>query len=697
MPIELKSALENEGISRDSRFPIDSLTFIEAVKLLPVEIADRFKGEITRLKRFNTRLIIAGERPSHSTMAEESNPHSDPCAQCDQNFVSMTISEALRTTSSVKLSVKGVIVSQSLPYKVITKTMIGCNSCDQYDETEHNPPKFEESGIPKKCRNCGQKNLPKFDYATALSIQLQDPNPTGDLERLDIILYGKDTCNVIAGELVEIKGTSHIMKFITKKLTTVLHAESIKYHRRQELKVTEKDVENIYRFKDLGTKVTSVTKVTYIPTLRERLVSMVAPNVVGHKDKKLGILLSAVGAPENGKRGRIHSLFVGAPGTAKSMLARESIRLVPNSRYVSAQGASGKSLTAIIVMENENAVLRLGSIPLSKNGICAINEIGTMSFEDQKHLHDVMEEGDFTIDKYGIRQEIDSPTTIIATCNPIGSTWNSDHSIDMSEIPVKKEVLDRFDQKFVFRDFVTEESMRDYADAKMDYDERHIEHNYNFLRKYIAHAKTIYPTFTTEAREMLKEYWISLRSTGRATNRNLDALFRLSSAYARLHLETVVDKELVIELMEYYTTMLAEQGQLAETVRADPIEVAFKEIVKVVENAKKPIEFVEAARIACKNNERVGNYLGVNLVTRENKKLRNLLEMFQECTDSRVEIIQKKPLVLKWRVPSMPETNDIYDHEPKGKSCACPAHKDEEIVIASGNSCLSVGFKKGGN
>jgi replicative DNA helicase Mcm len=56
--------------------------------------------------------------------------------------------------------------------------------------------------------------------------------------------------------------------------------------------------------------------------------------------------------------------------------------------------------------------LRLGPIPLAKNAICAINEIGSMNFEDQRFLLDIMEEGRFTIDKYGIHQEIDSPTTI---------------------------------------------------------------------------------------------------------------------------------------------------------------------------------------------------------------------------------------------------------------------------------------------
>ena len=67
--------------------------------------------------------------------------------------------------------------------------------------------------------------------------------------------------------------------------------------------------------------------------------------------KSLGLLRSLVGGitdhgNDNGRRGRINTLMVGDPGTAKSLLAREATKVFPNSRYVTAQNASGKSLIA---------------------------------------------------------------------------------------------------------------------------------------------------------------------------------------------------------------------------------------------------------------------------------------------------------------------------------------------------------------
>ncbi len=85
--------------------------------------------------------------------------------------------------------------------------------------------------------------------------------------------------------------------------------------------------------------------------------------------------------------------------------------MVANARYVTAQHASFKSLTAIIDKVNDNTILRHWPIPLAKKSVCVINEIGKMSFENQDYLLDIVEEGPFTLDKCGIFQPIDSSTT----------------------------------------------------------------------------------------------------------------------------------------------------------------------------------------------------------------------------------------------------------------------------------------------
>ncbi|HEY9387482.1 MAG TPA: hypothetical protein VIP70_10615 [Nitrososphaeraceae archaeon] len=171
----------------------------------------------------------------------------------------------------------------------------------------------------------------------------------------------------------------------------------------------------------------------------------------------------------------------------------------------------------MIDKENENTILRLGPIPLAKNAICAINEIGSMNYVDQHFLLDIMEEGKFTIDKYGIHQDIDSPTTIIATSNPHGAYWRESHRIADEEIPVIRTLLDRLDQIYGFTDSKSEEEINEYADRKIEISKRP-QHNYNFLIKYIMYAKAVKPKLKPEAITMLNSFWQKLKVQGIATN-----------------------------------------------------------------------------------------------------------------------------------------------------------------------------------
>jgi DNA replicative helicase MCM subunit Mcm2 (Cdc46/Mcm family) len=80
-------------------------------------------------------------------------------------------------------------------------------------------------------------------------------------------------------------------------------------------------------------------------------------------------------------------------------LLEERLHAYLQTRFVTAQNASGKNLVAIVDTENDSLVLRLGAIVLAKGSVCTIDEIGSMSLDDQQHLNDIAEEGKFTVDK----------------------------------------------------------------------------------------------------------------------------------------------------------------------------------------------------------------------------------------------------------------------------------------------------------
>jgi DNA replication licensing factor MCM4 len=146
-----------------------------------------------------------------------------------------------------------------------------------------------------------------------------------------------------------------------------------------------------------------------------------------------------VGGIERGKiRGRINTFMVGDPGTAKSTVGREAVDLKPNSRYVSGPHSSAKTITAIMDKDNDGLVLRLGAIPLSRGGICVVNEATAFSIEEQARLLEFAEEGIIPLNKHGTHMIIPSPTTIIATANPTQSTWNDKQKVSNDEIPILK-------------------------------------------------------------------------------------------------------------------------------------------------------------------------------------------------------------------------------------------------------------------
>ena len=348
-----------------------------------------------------------------------------------------------------------MIVGVSQPYKVITAVEWSCRECG-FELPQKFDPSLSTIHLPKKkcpiCRSSSSQDkekqkqsdlidlidLPKYENAKNISVH--DSESSEDLEKWQVVLMGGDmTRNVRVGETAIITGTMHVAtgggnygdngKGANGKLPhSVLYAESIEYQTEiADSPITEQDIQ---KFNEFGARPTT--------TVTKDLVAKFAPNVIGHSDAKLGLQRSAVNSKSDADRRRrnraatsmgdirlrLHTLFGGDPGTAKTRLAEEAVKIVPNSRKVTAQHVSVKSVLGIIDKEQDNKMLMLGAVPQARNAICSINEVGTMDYEDQQHFADVLEEGHFTINKHGIYQDIDSPTTIVATTNPKSGYWD---------------------------------------------------------------------------------------------------------------------------------------------------------------------------------------------------------------------------------------------------------------------------------
>jgi replicative DNA helicase Mcm len=554
----------------------------------------------------------------------------------------INVSDVLRLHSG-SVKVHGMITSLSQLYKMITATIFDCRNCGStFHVIKYDTPLLtsSETKLPKACFSCSSKNFStSYDYVNAVTVELQDIDTFSEIERLPVLLFENDTRNIHVGERVTIFGQIQIIQYNSRgKSLPFVYADSIEYESREELTLTAADVEAIERFvKTSGTKVI------------ERLVSLFAPSIIGYNHVKEGLLLCAANTAANDitqtKRNRIHAILVGDPGLAKSALLREATKLVLNSRYESGQNSSGKSLTAIVSKEDENYVLRLGPASLARGTFCAVNELGRIQYEDQVYLLDLMEEGEFTINKHGVNARIRAPTTIIASANPINGNWKDDDKIDLNEIPAIKPLIDRFDLLFIFRTPKDPRDIREYAYRKSELDNKIIPDYYNFLRKYIMYAKTkINPVLSEESKTMLNEYWIQLAGKF-GSPRILETLFRLAKARARLKLKKIVEPEEARETMQFYNIIL-QQHQQVVSLPASPREVAYNECVSILKESRSAISFEELVKSACKRNEHVKCYLGIKFKLQDNIKLRPLLGML--LNHSSIKLKQERPVVLQW-------------------------------------------------
>ncbi len=597
-----------------------------------------------------------------------------------------SVSDCLRLNFG-NVTVLGTITSLSRLYKMISSVDYLCNDCGFNDRVLYEPPidaieDRNKNKLSRKCK-CDISILPVFDYVNAVTIELQDQDDLKETEKLLCILFDENTRDIRIGEKVAVSGNVQII-IKNKKAVTCIYSTTIKYENKKDIQITELDKQAIHRFVNKKKENTV-----------DELAKMFAINTIGYDIVKKGFLLAAVSSGidkkyENGltNRDRIHVIIVGDPGMGKSNLLRESTKLVPNSRYESAQHSSGKSLTAIVTKENEEYFLRYGSIPLSNGAICALNEIGRMNFEDQGFLLDVMEEGSFTINKYGINARIKSSTVIVATSNPIGSTWDKNNGsdtngyddddngkIDISKIPLLNPVLDRFDLVFVLKTIKDKKEYREYAKIKSQQvsDPNLLPNYYPYLRKHIQYAKSFNPTLTEEARTLIEEYYVNLALSSSnhfgSSKRMLEKLIRIAKSIARIKLKNKVDVDDAKEALEFFNAIIIQYQAFVQTIPKDPRDLAIGIFIDILKPGI-PYSFEELAKSACEKDDYVKSYLQSGYYKdkvktnknkfkiENNKKLRNIYEILTH--NPHIQIVSAKPIVLKWN-PLRLDSNNTSD------------------------------------
>ncbi|HEY6283282.1 MAG TPA: minichromosome maintenance protein MCM [Nitrososphaerales archaeon] len=477
---------------------------------------------------------------------------------------------------------------------------------------------------PAKCELCGEvrnfeldkKHSRFMDFQVFRIQELPEELPPGQLPQFfDVNVEGDIVNTARPGDRVVLTGVVRaVPDYSLGQVRTRLFRSQIDCN---QVEVKGKEPETVLVTKE---DEELIKKVAGAPDAYERLVSSIAPVILGHQSEKEAILLllaggNATALPDGTKlRGDINALFVGDPGTGKSEMLKFASQVAPRGLYASGRGTTAAGLSAAVIREKNVLMLEAGVVVLADQGIACIDEFEKMKPEDRTALHEMMEQHTVTIAKGGIYATLNARTAILAACNPVLGRYNPFQNLieNIGTLPIP--LLTRFDLIFVFRDQPTpaeDEKLATHilaVHARKSYaSPPPIE--FALLKKYLAYAKRIAPDLSKEAMGRLKDYYLQLRREGGTdesippTPRTLEALIRIATARARVLLRNEVTEEdalaaialmnrMVEEVLTDTTTKKTDFGiQLGKPVGETKNLRAAMEVFKSLEGSeKKPVE-----------------------------------------------------------------------------------------------------------
>ncbi len=476
------------------------------------------------------------------------------------------------------IAIEGLVRQTSDVRPQVTSAKFECPSCGNTMLLLQIDTQFRE---PSRC-SCGRKGkfrLIHKDLIDAQRIVLEESPETlegGEQpKRLAIFLKGdlvdpKMEKRTAPGTKVKITG---IVKEVALPLRTGGH--STRYDLVMESNYIEPIEETFEEINITKKEEEEILEASKDPKIYQRLVSSVAPSIYGHEDIKAALILQLMGGVQKihddgtKRRGDMHVLLIGDPGSGKSQMLQFISKIAPKARLVSGKGASSAGLTATVVKDEflRGWALEAGAFVLANGGFCIIDEMDKINHEDTSALHQALEQQIITIAKANIQATLKAQTTLLAAANPKLGRFDPYLPI-ASQINMPSTLINRFDLIFPIRDIPSKEFDTRVATHVLMLQQKpediKAEFSPEFLKKYISYARQkIKPALTKEAVEEIKSFYVNLRNLPSLSEqelkpipisaRQLEALVRLAEGSARIRLSKKVtkkDSQMAIETLK---------------------------------------------------------------------------------------------------------------------------------------------------
>jgi len=331
--------------------------------------------------------------------------------------------------------------------------------------------------------------------------------------------------------------------------------------------VSEKDLDNPHEATLSDDEFSIIKKLVTGGNFLEKLCLSFAPQIYGYNNIKKSILLQLVGGVGGLKRGDVNVLLVGDPSMAKSELLKFSKKITQKSIYTSGKGSSAAGLTiGLVKLDSGKYIAQAGVLPLCSGGFAFIDEFDKMNTTDRSGLHEAMEQQTVSIAKAGYRMTLPAKTAILAAANPKFGSYDIDESL-ATNIDVPPPLLSRFDLIWLIRDTIDEKEDKRKAEFILNTFVNGIEASNvlldeDILSKYLNHVRKLKPILTASSQDKILSIYQQMRKIAAQEDssitigtRQLEAIVRLSTAHAKLHLRDEVSEEDVLEVESIVKSM----------------------------------------------------------------------------------------------------------------------------------------------
>jgi len=300
---------------------------------------------------------------------------------------------------------KGITIRSSTVRPKLKKATFECMVCGiQFEIVQLTSKiKWPKFCINKRCKAKAQGDFrlisKKSEFIDWQSITIQEvPEdlPSGRIPRSiqAVLMYDLVDC-VKPGDRVKVMGIfKSVIATSTQNFNSTLFRSFIEVN---FIDSEDKGEEDIELSREDRKKIENLAKE---PMIQKKIARSIAPTIYGREDLKMACALSLFAGTRkkkpggNYKRGDIHVLFVGDPGTGKSEILKSAVEVSPRGLYTSGKGSTAVGLTAAVIKDTETGQMNLeaGAIVLANGGVACIDEFDKMNSADRSALHEAMEQ-----------------------------------------------------------------------------------------------------------------------------------------------------------------------------------------------------------------------------------------------------------------------------------------------------------------